>query len=78
MESPHFTHLARLDFSGVSLDPEAVALLTQPHVLPGLRTLIIAFDDQKFRDQLRRRFGEGLFVGSDEEPQDEIEEEAKD
>ncbi len=70
LESPHLAGLARLDMSGVPLDPEMGALLARPDVLPGLRTLIIPFEDASYRELLRPRFGEGLFVGSDEEPQE--------
>ena len=71
LESPHLGGLTRLDLSGVALDPEVVALLQRPDVLPGLRTLIIAFDSGSYRNLLLPRFGKGLFVGSDEEPQEE-------
>jgi uncharacterized protein (TIGR02996 family) len=72
LESPHLAWLTRLDLSGIALGPEMVALLGRPDVLPGLRTLIIAFDDASYRDLLLPRFGEELSVGSDEEPQGEI------
>jgi hypothetical protein len=42
--------------------------------LSSRRTLIIAFDDVSFRDLLRPRFGDGLFVGSDQESQNEVDE----
>jgi uncharacterized protein (TIGR02996 family) len=72
LESPHLAQLTRLDLSGVALDDEMVALLQQPVVLPGLRTLVIAFESMSYRTSLLPRFGAGLFVGSDEEPQEEV------
>ena len=72
LESPHLAGLTRLDLSGIALDPAMVALLGRPDVLPGLRKLIIAFHDVSHRDLLLPRFGEGLFVGSEQEPQGEI------
>jgi uncharacterized protein (TIGR02996 family) len=71
LASPHLAGLTRLDLSGIALDPEMVALLGRPDVLPGLRALVIAFDDVSYRDLLLPRFGEGLSVGSDEEPQEQ-------
>ncbi len=74
LESPHLEGLTRLDLSGVPLDPEMVTLLSRPDVLPALRKLIIPFDDASYRDQLRTRFGERLFLGSEEELQGEVDE----
>ena len=53
----------------------AEVVLVRADVLPGLRRLIIPFEDRLYRDQLRPRFGKGLFLGSDQQPQDGIEEE---
>jgi uncharacterized protein (TIGR02996 family) len=73
LKSPHLAGLTRLDLSGSALDPEMVALLKRPDLLPNLRRLIIAFNDVSYRNLLRPRFGEGLFAGSDqEEPQGEF------
>jgi uncharacterized protein (TIGR02996 family) len=67
LHSPHLAGLKLLNIAPVELDPEIAALLARPDILPGLQTLVVAFDDEKYRDLLRPRFGKGLYFGSMED-----------
>jgi hypothetical protein len=68
LESPHLVGLTRLNLSRIVLDPETVARLARPEVLPGLSELVVdeaTTDDHKAA--LARRFGDRLFVGAIED-----------
>jgi hypothetical protein len=67
LASPHLAGLTRLDLSLFRLDPETVALLARPAVLPGLSTLVVSDEETADLTALLRRFGDGLIGGSAED-----------
>lgn len=77
LHSPCLDGLKFLNIALVGLDPEIATLLARPDILPGLETLVVTFDDKKYRDLLKPRFGKGLYFGAIEkeegfdEPDDE-------
>jgi uncharacterized protein (TIGR02996 family) len=70
LASPHLAGLTHLELPLFPLDPETVALLARPDVLPCLSTLVVPDEETADLTALRRRFGDGLVGGSAEDRSD--------
>lgn len=85
LRSPHLPALKLLNIAYVELTSETATLLASPDVLPSLETLVVSYEDKKYRALLQPRFGQRLHFGSmesdeefDESLNEEFEEEPDD